>query len=109
MQTTTQNDKIDFSNFFGSMSSGGDEELLKVASKHAMQLTARQIRCLNYINWWADTTTVESDRVALRNFIIKFLEYKQNNNSANFVMVALNSISLRRFLNENSVKVNVEK
>ena len=42
-------------------------------------------------------------------FVDRWLELKQYNNSDAFVMKALEFISLRKFLNENSLKVNIDK
>jgi len=44
-----------------------------------------------------------------RSFIERWLELKQYNNSDMFVMRALDSISLRKFIGENAFKVNIEK
>lgn len=100
----------EFQGLFANSTSGtGEEELLRIASKYSMQISAKQIRALLYLELWASKTKSESDKKAIHNFINRWLELKEYNNSAGFVMKALDFISLRRFLNENSLKVNIEK
>jgi hypothetical protein len=96
-----------FQNLFKTSASGtGEEELLRIASKFSTQLTAPMIRAVLYLEWIA---TAHPDGVRIRQFIDRWLELKQYNNSDVFVMKALEHISLRKFINENSVKVNIEK
>jgi len=98
-----------FQDLFKTSASGtGEEELLRIASKHAMQLSAAQIKVLLYLEWQA-VTYPEPYRTQIQTFIGRYLELKQNNNSDIFVMKALEHISLRKFINENSMKVNIEK
>jgi len=102
-----------FQNLFkGSMSGTGEEELLRIASTYSRQISAAQIRCLLYLEqqaalYAAEGRAVESEY--LYSFVTRWLELKQYNNSDAFVMRALEFISLRKFLNENSMKVNVQK
>jgi len=98
-----------FQDLFKTSASGtGEEELLRIASKHAMQLSAAQIKVLLYLEWQAEIYP-DPIRGQIRTFIARYLELKQNNNSDIFVMKALEHISLRKFINENSMKVNIEK
>lgn len=98
-----------FQNLFQtSASAGGEEELLRIASKHAMQLSARQIKVLLYLEMMVKAYPKEQQEM-ISNFITRYLELKQNNNSDVFVMRALDSISLRKFINAGSFKVNIEK
>lgn len=98
-----------FGSLFKTSASGtGEEELLRIASTYSMQLTARQIKALLWLEWVKrDQSPDTQDRIT--NFITRWLFLKQNNNSDVFVMKALEFISLRKFLNENSFKVNIEK
>jgi len=105
-----------FSDVFKTSTSGtGEEELLRIASQYSLQITAKQIRLLLYLEWTADeyenseSETKKIMAIKLRNFVKRWLELKQNNNSDMFVMKALEFISLRRFLNENSFKVDIKK
>jgi len=103
-----------FANLFKSSTSGtGEEELLRIASRYSLQLSAHQIRLLLFLEqkaWhMADSEKFPQTSKRLRNFVQRYLELKQHNQSDIFVMKALEFISLRKFLNENSLKVNIEK
>jgi len=98
-----------FQDLFKTSASGtGEEELLRIASKHAMQLSAAQIKVLLYLEWQAQIYP-DPYKSQVLGFVQRYLELKQNNNSDIFVMKALEHISLRKFINENSMKVNIEK
>jgi len=98
-----------FGNLFKTSSSGtGEEELLRIASTYSRQFSAKQIKALLYLEWWLPKRSVEEQK-RLRTFIDKYLELKQYNNSDAFVMKALEHIALRKFINENTMKVNIEK
>lgn len=77
-----------------------------------MQMTAKQMKAILYIEWWIrkyrrdGKEDLASD---LQTFVSRWLILKQNNNSDLFVMKALEHISLRKFINENTMKVNIEK
>jgi hypothetical protein len=94
--------------FQGSLSSTGEEEMLRIASTYSQQITAPQIRLLLFLKLRSLECEV-SDAVKIDTFVREWLELKRYNNSAPFVMRALESISLRRFINENTMKVNVQK
>lgn len=108
-----QNLEEAFSDLFKTSVSGtGEEELLRIASTYSRQISASQIRCLLYIELRAERFRLSGDEItarALHQFVNRWLELKQYNNSDVFVMKALEHISLRKFLNENSLKVNIEK
>ena len=95
--------------FQSSVSGTGEEELLRIASTYSRQITAPQIRCLLYLEYRAFTSKSATTPKILRSFVDRWLELKQYNNSDAFVMKALEFISLRKFLNENSLKVNIDK
>lgn len=94
--------------FKTSSSGSGEEELLKTASGYALQLTAPQIRILLYLEQLAEILP-ERPAKLLKDFVFRYIELKRNNNSDMYVMRALDSISLRKFINENSFKVNIDK
>jgi len=104
-----------FQGLFGNLLSGtGEEELLRLASSYSLQFTSKQIRLLLYLQFVADyheiaTTGDKTITPRLRNFITEYKSLKQYNNSDIYVMRALESIALRKFINENSIRVNVEK
>jgi hypothetical protein len=96
--------------FKTSASGSGEEELLRIASTYSRQITTRQIKALLYIEWVANhTLTTPENKRQLLHFVDRWLELKQYNNSDQFVMRALDSISLRKFIGENAFKVNIEK
>lgn len=99
-----------FSHLFEQTTGTGEEELLRIASNYSLQLTGSQIKRLLLLLVIA-TFKDPGDKEFLRieSFIDKWLELKQHNNSDLFVMKALEFISLKKFLGENSIKVNVEK
>jgi hypothetical protein len=98
-----------FQSLFKTSASGtGEEELLRIAATYSLQISARQIKALLWLHWTQPHFNERQGRsVAI--FIDKWLEYKQHNNSDVFVMRALESISLRKFIGENAFKVNIEK
>jgi len=99
--------------FKGGTTSTGEEELLRVASKYSMQLTTAQMKCLLYIAWTANKIEADNPKsfvpLQLRDFVKKWLEFKEYNNSAPFIMRVIDFISLRRFLTEQSFKVDIKK
>lgn len=101
--------------FSGSVSGGGEEELLRIASDYALQLSASQIRALLWLELKAiDLEAKKTPRslvasAKLKTFIKRWVELKRNHNSDMFVMRALDAISLRRLIGENSVKVDIQK
>jgi len=98
--------------FSTSQSGSGEEELLRIASDFAQQLSAKQIRILLWLERVSDLL-IRGGREAEGRYILgfteRYLELKRKHQSAPFVMRALSEISLRKFIGENAVKVNVEK
>lgn len=108
-ETDPENLEDAFQNLFKTSASGtGEEELLRIASNYSMQLTAKQMRCLLYLEWHMPKLT-EPRKAQVRHFVDRWLALKQNNNSDLFVMKALEHVSLRKFITENTMKVNIEK
>jgi hypothetical protein len=98
-----------FQNLFSTSASGtGEEELLRIASTFSMQLSATQIKVLLYLEW-AAASQPDARQKQITNFVARYLELKQHNNSDAFVMRALESISLRKFIGENAFKVDISK
>lgn len=125
-ETSPSNSQVNledaFSNIFKQSVSGtGEEELLRIASDYALQISAAQIKCLIYLKYRAEQFLALAKRQPkyaafyqwqagyLSAFVDKWLDLKKHNNSDIFVMRALDSISLRKFINENTLKVNIEK
>lgn len=97
--------------FKNSASGSGEEELLRVASDYALQLTAEQIKILLYVEGVALGVQTASPwrHARLMGFIHRYLDLKKHNQSDIFIMASLREISLRRYLNEGSFKVNIDK
>jgi len=97
--------------FGGTFSGTGEEELLRVASKFSLQYSGAQIRILTYLEDLAlrykGRNKIMHDRI--KGFISMYCDLKQYNNSDMFVMTALEAISLKKFMGENALRVNVEK
>lgn len=113
METQVETEKkIDlgeaFNQLFQQTSGTGEEELLRIASTYSRQITGEQMRALLFLRYLSNYLPGEmADRITdLLNY---WIELKQWNNSALFVMKALEYISLKKFLGENAIKVNVEK
>lgn len=100
-----------FTNLFGGIASGtGEEELLRIAARFSRQISARQMRCLVRLTMAAEAAPKDSKTKAQLMAIVEhWLEYKQYHNSNLYVMRALDSISLRKYINDSSFKVNVQK
>lgn len=98
-----------FQNIFKSSSSGtGEEELLRIATDFSSQLTSKQIKAILFLEMIAYNADTETQAILVR-FVDRWLRLKRNNNSDLFVMKALEHISLRKFMTENSMKVDVSK
>lgn len=98
-----------FQSLFKTSASGtGEEELLRIASTFSMQISTRQMKALLWLEWASGNETPERQK-QIQRFIDRWLYLKQFNGSDLFVMRALDSISLRKFIGENSFKVNIEK
>ena len=98
-----------FQGLFSSASSGsGEEELLRIASQFALQITAPQIRVVLFLK---DVALKRGGEVASRinAFVDEWLRIKSHNNSDIYIMKALEYVSLRKFLNEQSFKVDIQK
>jgi len=102
-----------FQSLLGSSTTGGDDEkLLELASKFSLQLSASQIRILMAINLISDIAEKEGDEkgsFVLRSFSRKYLELKQYHGSDFFVMRALENVSLRKFMAQQPINVDVIK
>lgn len=109
----TQNLEEAFNQLFkGGSTSTGEEELLRLASKYSMQLSARQIKALLFLQFKAqqfEYFDLVNESKIIQNFIVKWLEWKEFNNSAGFIMRVIGDISMRRFITESAFKVNVQK
>lgn len=98
--------------FKGASSASGDEELLRIVSDFSLQLSSSQIRALIWLKTKAITLQSlgrKTEAQMLVTVIEDWVKYKKNNFSDVFMMRAVESISLRKFIGNNSFKVDVMK
>lgn len=98
--------------FSGGATGTGEEELLRIASDYALQLSAAQIRALLRLELESidlDKKGRKTEAEKIQHFVKGWIKYKRNNNSELFVMRALDAISLRRFIGENAFKIDIQK
>jgi len=105
--------EIDFSKTFEGLfqtfsPTAGEEEILRIASQYALQLTAPQIKILMFLKIYS-LFTDEEEKKAIETFLEDYLKYKRFHLSDKFIMKCLETISLKKFLGENWLKVNIEK
>lgn len=87
-------------------SGGGEEELLKVASKYSLQLSGLQMRgimLLKLIKSYCNDT----DKARIDEFCEEYIKMKEFNGSDLFIMSALREISLKKFIS--SIGINAIK
>lgn len=111
MDRETIEDRV--GNLFSSGVSGtGEEELLRLASKFSKQYQTAQIRIILFLEHIANTYELlgeygKAERIT--RFVTRYEDLMQYNGSEMFVMRALEAISLRKYINDSSLKINVEK
>lgn len=103
-----------FQALLGSSSVGSeDEKLLEVASNFSVQLSASQLRILVGLKLFAnvlDEVEKKPEQAQiLRQFVKDYVELKKYHGSDFYVMRALDSISLRKFMQERPIGVDVLK
>lgn len=109
MNPETKSAEDIFGGLFGASASGtGEEELLRIASKYSLQLSGRQVQCLIKLRLHAELAEAPTKKT-LDSFIEKWLEWQQYHGSMAYIMRALDSVALRKFINENTFKVAVNK
>jgi len=100
-----------FQDVFGASSSGsGEEELLRIGAGFSRQLTSAQIQTLVFMRIIArDTRVNEVLRSTLALVSEWYMDYKQYNQSKEYVMRMFDSVSLRKYINQDAFKINVMK
>lgn len=105
--------KRDVADVFGQLfqsQDSGDEGLLKIASAYSLQIPGDQLKGILLLKTCALYLDQEIPDKTIPGWVAQsWLELKQYNQSAPFIMRALDSIALRKFIGENSTKINVEK
>jgi len=98
-----------FASLFKTSASGtGEEELLRIGAGFSRQITGRQIKKLCLLAMVARRCN-ESTRINLENFIDRYMELKQYNQSKEYVMRMFDSIALRKYINSDAMKINVTR
>jgi len=100
-----------FNDAFGASASGsGEEELLKIGSSFSRQLSGRQMKTLIFLALLVMDERVPEQCRRQANYLKDwYMEYKQYNQSKEYVMRMFDSVSLRKFITSDAFKVNVMK
>lgn len=95
----------------GGFSATGEEEMLRIASEFALQLDADQIRAILFVENMGRRLKqiLPEEGQFLLDWAREWKRLKKNNHSDQFINAIMGSISLRKFFNENTFKVNIEK
>jgi len=91
---------------------GEDEKLLELASSFSVQISGAQLRVLMSLYTFSDVLELNGkpeQAKLVRSFIKKYLELKKYHGSDFYVMRALDSISLRKFMSQTPIGVDVIK
>ncbi len=112
-QQKDENIEKAFNDLFKSSTSGsGEEELLRIVSDFSLQLTSPQIRALLWLKVKAKRLRARGktdEALVLDTFVDEWVRYKKNNFSDVFMMRAVESLSLKKFIGQNAIKVDVMK
>lgn len=94
-----------------STSAGGEEEMLRIASEFSLQLDADQIRAILWLEMFAKKLSrlLPEEGAWLANWASEWRKLKKNNHSDQFMVAIMDRISLRKYFNENTFKVNIDK
>jgi len=99
-----------FENLFQSSSlTEGEAETLKVATEYTIFLDGQKIRALLLLKIYALITDNEKEREIINEFIEKYLLYQRYNQAQKFIVKVLESLTLKKFLGQNWLKVEVQK
>jgi uncharacterized protein HemY len=99
-----------FEGLFQASSLGEAEaETLRVASQYTIFLDGQKIQGLTLLYLYSQITDNEEEKKLLMSFIEKYLEYQRYNQAQKFIIKVLESLTLKRYLGENWLKVEVQK
>jgi geranylgeranyl pyrophosphate synthase len=106
--------EIDIQKFFENLfqSSGiaeGEAEILRVATEYTIFLDGQKIRALLLLKIYSLLTEDEKEKEIINEFINTYLQYQRYNQAQRFIIKVLESLTLKRFLGENWLKVEVQK
>lgn len=101
----------DIMDSFNQSSSGGEEEILRIASNYALQINPIQIRTLMMLKMLAITYNKKNQALCyqIEEFIKQYLEMKHFHESGAFIMRVIDSLSVKRLITQDTAKVNVMK
>jgi len=99
-QATAKDLEQTLSDVFGG-SSFSDDDLLKTVDKHALQLTATQIKGILWLKSF--------NNPLIERLVGDYLEIKHHNRSGELIIQALNAISLRKFISQFRFNINTTK
>lgn len=108
----TNIEEVAVSDLLGNSSSpGGEEEMLRIASEFSLQLDADQIRAILWLEMFAKRLgrVLPEEGRWLANWCAEWRKLKKNNHSDQFMVAIMDKISLRKFFNEQTFKVNIDK
>lgn len=98
-----------FSGLFKTSASGtGEEELLRIGAGFSRQITGGQIRKLCLLHMVCAYCN-DKTKITIENFIDRYMELKQYNQSKEYVMRMFDSIALRKYINSDAMKINVQR
>lgn len=94
-----------------SVSAGGEEEMLRIASEFSLQLDADQIRAILFLEMFSARLAVilPEEGKWLKNWCSEWRKLKKNNHSDQFMVAIMDRISLRKYFNDQTFRVNIDK
>jgi len=109
-----KNEQVLVSDIMGAMtagSNGGDEEILKIASDYALQITPAQISCLLKLKMFAIDNISKYPEITVKvdHFTREYLTMKKFHESGMFIRTIIADLSLKKIVPNDAVKVNVMK
>lgn len=98
-------------NLFAQASGSADEEILRITSQYALQLTPGQIYTIMKLKAFALDYGAKNSQLKniLTSFIADWLEIKHYHESGGFILRVVDSLSLKRIIPNDATKVNVMK
>lgn len=98
-------------NMFAQASGSSDEEILRIASNYALQLTPDQIYSIMKMKSFAEDYKHINPRLPeiIENFTSQWLEIKHFHESGSFILRVIDALSLKRIIPSDATKVNVMK
>lgn len=99
---------IALNSLFKEEKKNNEAEIVDIAQKYSLQLNIRQIKAILYLNYIKNDLK-NNDKAKIEEFIKKYIELKIHNASASFIIKILENIALKKFINEDTFKININK